>query len=111
MRKLKIYLLAILTVCFLSGPVKAFLPPCPVLPPCPDIDAGTDVQEVLSAVQTQAQNIQAQMTAYMQQINQQAKAMFDSYMDKAKAFVGGIYKNARKKALAGVNASLQEFQG
>lgn len=102
MRKLKIYLLAILTVCFLSGPVKAFLPPCPVLPPCPDIDAGTDVQEVLSAVQTQAQNIQAQMTAYMQQINQQAKAMFDSYMDKAKAFVGGIYKNARKKALAGV---------
>ena len=102
MKKIKIYLLAILTVCFLSGPVKAFLPPCPILPPCPTIDAGTDIQEVLSAVQAQAQNIQAQMTAYMQQINQQAKAMLNSYMDKAKAFVSGIYKNARKKALAGV---------
>lgn len=82
-------------------PVSAFLIPPPPGPVSPTVDPGTDPMMILNSVTKQFQTVQAQASAYMQQLNQQAKAMFSNYVGKYKGFAGGIFKKKQKQDMPG----------
>ncbi len=97
----KFYALFLLIAAFTYiSPVMAFLPPPPG-PVSPTVDPGTDPMMILNSVTKQVQTVQAQASAYMQQLNQQAKAMFSQYVGKFKGFAGGIFKKKQKQELPG----------
>lgn len=75
-----------------------FIPPGPLTP---TIDAGNDAIFFLNSATAQLQNVTAQMSAYVQTVNQQAKAMLSSYVGKFSGFMGGIFKKPEKQALPG----------
>ncbi|MBR1605347.1 MAG: hypothetical protein IJ660_04490 [Alphaproteobacteria bacterium] len=97
--KAKIFLIvAVLCVSFSHG-VRAFLlPPGPLTP---TVDVVSDVTFFMDTVTVNIQNVTAQAGAYMQTINQQAKATISKYTGKFTGFMGGIFKKKEKQPLPG----------
>lgn len=100
MKKYKIYLISILTACTMAMSVGAILPPPPG-PGSPTVDAADDAIFFVNSATAQIQNVTAQMSAYIQNINQQAKALMSKYVGKFTGFMGGIFKKKEKQPLPG----------
>ncbi len=97
---IKKYLIAVLIACGISVSASAFL--LPPGPATPTVDPVTDVLFAINSAQTQVQNVTAQVSSKIQEINQKAKAMVSKYVGKFTGFMSGIFKKKEKQALPGV---------
>ena len=84
----------------LSFSAKAFL--LPPGPGTPTVDVISDVTFFMDTVSVNMQAVTAQAGAYMQTINQQAKATLSKYTGKFTGFMGGIFKKKEKQPLPGI---------
>lgn len=98
--KIKIFIVAAILSISLSFEGKAFFSPPPG-PTSPTIDVVSDVTFFLDTVTVNIQAVTAQAGAYMQTINQQAKATLSKYTGKFTGFMGGIFKKEEKQPLPG----------
>jgi len=97
--KIKNYLIAILAAVTITFSANAFLlPPGPGTPTVAPIE---DALFFLNTAQTAIQNATAQASAFVQNINQQAKALVEKYVGKFTGFMNGIFKKKEKQPLPG----------
>lgn len=97
--KIKIYISALLVACGITVSANAFL--LPPGPGTPTADPVADVLFFLNTASTAVQNATAQASAFIQNINQQAKAALSKYVGKFTGFMGGIFKKKEKQPLPG----------
>lgn len=93
------YIITLIIVCGINISANAFLlPPGPMTP---TVDPVSDVTFFMDTATTTIQNATAQASAYVQSINQKAKAALSKYTGKFTGFANGIFKKEKKQPLPG----------
>ncbi len=93
------YIITLIVVCGMNMSANAFLiPPGPMTP---TVDPVSDITFFMDTATTTIQNATAQASAYVQSINQQAKAALSKYTEKFTGFASGMFKKEKKQPLPG----------
>ena len=100
MKKIKLGLISVALTIIMVASVYAFIPPPPG-PMTPTVDPVSNVVVFIDNASVAVQNTTAQASAYIQGINQKAKAMLSKYVGKFSGFMNGIFKKDKKQPLPG----------